>query len=124
MGSTLPSPAPLSLSCPDARASSVSGNQGLCEVSQLDRPRQRPRRCHEYANPIREQQSADVAHANRNRNVCEVFVESDQEPRVHGGHKVVQHPVMGLSSTTIMRLRFEFGVVGDATCTTHKLWRS
>ena len=121
MGYTLPSLAPPSLSCPDALGSGVSGNQRSCEVCQLDRPRQRPRRCHEYyANVSREQQSTHLAHANRNRNV---FVESDQEPRVHGGHKVVQHPVMGLSSTTIMRLRFEFGVVGDATCTTHKLWR-
>ena len=121
MGHTVPSPAPLSLSCPDALASGVSGNQGSCEVCQLDRPRQRSRRCREYhANPIREQQSAYLAHANCNRNV---FVESDQEPRVHGGHEVVQHPVMGLSRTTIMHLQFEFGVVGDATCTTHKFWR-
>ena len=124
MSHTLPSPAPLSLSCPDALVSGVSGNQGSCEVSQLDRPRQRSRRCHEYhANLVREQQSADLAHANRNRNVLEVFVEGDQEPRVHGGRKVVQHPVMGLSGTIIMHLQFEFGVVGDATCTTHKLWR-
>ena len=118
MSHTLLPPAPLSLSCPDALVSGVFGNQGSCEVSQLDRPRQRSRRCHEYhANPVREQQSAYLAHANCNRNV---FVESDQEPRVHGGHGVVQHPVMGLSRTTIMHLQFEFG---DATCTTHKFWR-
>ena len=35
-----------------------------------------------------------LTNADRNRQVFQVFIEGDHEPRVHRRHKVVQHPVV------------------------------
>jgi hypothetical protein len=38
--------------------------------------------------------NAHLAHANGDWNAVEFFVESDHEPRIHGGYQEVKHPVI------------------------------
>jgi len=97
MGCTPPWPAPHVPSCPTVR---VMCEFGIPRSPVAFLPGRQPRQPtpksiqDQFTKTTRDETATHLANADRNRQVLQVLVKSDHEPRVHRRYEVVQHPVV------------------------------